>query len=56
MLEYFFKSFDLIVVTAQNGHEAYEQVEKSMIDQRLMFDLVVLDLNMPITSGKDACK
>ena len=51
MLQHFFKSFGFEVETAVNGHEAYEKVELTMKDQESMFDLIVLDLNMPISSG-----
>jgi len=45
------------VSTAQNGYEAFEQV-KSTVDQGAdhMFDLIILDLNMPISNGFDAAK
>ena len=41
--------------TARNGQEAYEKVKKKMNDLKDMFDLVVLDLNMPIADGYEAC-
>ena len=56
------------VTTACNGHEAYEIVLKQInkIEQREpsfgiknvqeYFDLIILDLNMPISDGYEACK
>lgn len=39
---------------ARNGHEAFELVQKSL-NSNDHFDLIVLDLNMPITDGYEAC-
>ena len=47
------KCFD--IVTAYNGHMAYEEVLKVHQDPAEGFDLVVLDLNMPISDGYTAC-
>lgn len=38
------------VTTAINGHQAFEILNKS-----LDFDLVVLDLHMPISDGYETC-
>ena len=49
------KCFD--IVTAYNGHMAYEEVLKAHQDPGAEgFDLVVLDLNMPISDGYAACQ
>lgn len=50
-------SFD--VTLAQNGHEAFEEVEKTFIKDEEgfysnLFDLIILDLRMPITDGFEA--
>ena len=42
------------VATAINGYEAFEILSKQREDTR--FDLVVLDLNMPISDGYETCK
>jgi CheY-like chemotaxis protein len=39
-----------VVITAKNGIEAIEQVEKSKPD------IILLDIMMPVMSGLDACK
>lgn len=49
------------MVTAENGQEAFEVVNESVVGIRkgnfsLAIDLIVLDLNMPITNGYDACR
>ena len=51
MLQHFFTKYGFDVETAVNGQEAYEKVELSMVDQDSLFSLIVLDLNMPISSG-----
>lgn len=49
------EKFNFKVVTAINGHLAYEEVLKS-INVNKMFDLIILDLNMPVTDGFEACE
>ena len=50
------------MVTAINGYEAYEIIDKSLKDKEsaddleCLFDIVLLDLNMPISDGYDSCK
>jgi CheY-like chemotaxis protein len=46
---------DFEVVTAINGYEAYLKVSETMEDLKLYFDLVILDLHMPISDGYEAC-
>lgn len=60
LLTMLFKINNFEVVAAQNGHEAFEKVEKSFIkddhgNYQGLFDLIVLDLNMPISDGFEAC-
>ena len=43
------------VTTAINGQAAYEEVFKSLRPDQKPFDLVVLDLCMPVTDGYEAC-
>ena len=45
---------DFQVKTAQNGHQALEAVKQSLA-QKSPFDLIILDLNMPISNGYEAC-
>jgi CheY-like chemotaxis protein len=44
------------VVNARNGHEAYESVLKNIKNPEEMFDLIILDLQMPIANGYEACQ
>ena len=46
---------DFKVSTARNGQEAFEKVKQTMDSSKQMFDLVILDLNMPIADGYEAC-
>ena len=43
------------VVKAENGSDALTQIKKSLLDPKQMFELVILDTNMPIMSGSEAC-
>ena len=56
ILEALFERAKFEVVTATNGQEAYEEVLKTTSRDERQFDLVVLDLCMPITDGYEACK
>jgi CheY-like chemotaxis protein len=51
-LKIIFQKNDFKVWTAINGHEAFEIFK----DPQVKFDLVVLDLNMPISDGYEACE
>lgn len=52
------------VTTAVNGYEAFQLIKKQMTDDKKKkkpeedshFSLILLDLNMPISDGYDACK
>ena len=50
------KMFD--VTKATNGFEAYQLVKNSIVghDEAQLFDLIVLDLNMPIENGYNAAR
>jgi len=39
------------VSTAKNGFEAFEMVKDSSDSINRMFDLIIMDLNMPISDG-----
>ena len=42
---------------AQNGFEAYEYVyNKFNSDPQLFYDLIILDLHMPISDGYETCQ
>lgn len=55
MLEALFERNNLIVDTAINGQCAYELVLQSKQNKKKMYDLIVMDLNMPVTDGFEAC-
>jgi len=45
------------VTVAQNGFEAFEIIKSSMSETlESIFDLIILDLNMPISDGYQACE
>ena len=50
-----FKNKNFEVTTAVNGHEALNLVQES-ITRHDYYDLVVLDLQMPISNGYETCK
>ena len=46
-----------LIDKASNGQEAFEFVQKKLNNEPSQFyDLVVLDLQMPITNGYEACE
>ena len=49
-----FEKAQMEVVTAINGHQAFEILNKQTDSS--MFDLVILDLNMPISDGYETCR
>ena len=56
ILDVLMKQQGFIVVTAENGHEAFMLVKESLGKADLLFDLILLDINMPICNGNEACK
>ena len=48
-----FKHNGFEVTTAINGHEAFTIIQNSLEQNESCFDLVVLDLSMPISDGYD---
>ena len=44
--------------TASNGFEAFEMIKNGYENQPnpILYDLVILDLNMPIMDGFEACQ
>ena len=55
ILEQLFRFTGFVTEIARNGHEAYEIVQETLNTPHELFDIIVLDLNMPITNGYDAC-
>lgn len=55
ILEQLFIANGFDVSTARNGHEAFELVQETLNSPAELFDLIVLDLNMPIADGYEAC-
>ena len=56
ILETMFERNGFEVVTASNGQAAYEEVLKTATFNSRQFDLIVLDLCMPVTDGYEACR
>ena len=61
IIQLMFELNDFETTTAQNGHEAYELAVNSFNEDQNgynsnLFDIIVLDLNMPISDGFEACK
>ena len=55
-LSLLFKGQGYEVHISDNGHQAFEGIKQTLNNEKEMFDLVVLDLNMPILNGWAACK
>ena len=51
MLSLMFKKQNFEVATAENGFEAFNCVKNTIENHLSMFELIVLDLNMPIMNG-----
>lgn len=56
MLESLFEKNNFDVVTVMNGQEAYEEALNSNKEGAKSFDIILLDLNMPVTDGYEACR
>lgn len=54
ILKYMFEKVNMEVTVAINGYQAFEILSKQVEETR--FDLVLLDLNMPISDGYETCK
>jgi CheY-like chemotaxis protein len=55
VLKNLFQQVNFVVTTATNGFEAFNFVKDSL-ESKILFDLVVLDLNMPVMNGQEACR
>lgn len=56
ILERMIQNQNIQVQTSRNGQEAFEYVQKNFKDRNLSFDLIILDLHMPIADGYEAIK
>ena len=56
ILEALFGKAGFEITTAINGQEAYEQYHETFRNGKLGFDVIVLDLCMPVSDGFEACK
>lgn len=56
ILEQLFKNENFKVMTSRNGFEAFEYVQRNFKENNMSFDLIILDLNMPIADGYEAIK
>lgn len=55
-LESVFKNLNFMIETAINGFDAHNKVRKAKQDGNRMFDIIILDINMPVLNGIEACK
>ena len=55
-LERLFQKQGFEVVTVINGQLAFEEASQLKTHPKKMFDLIVLDLNMPVSDGLEALK
>jgi CheY-like chemotaxis protein len=55
VLKNLFQQVNFAVTTATNGFEALNFVKDS-VESKIFFDLVVLDLDMPVMNGQTACR
>ena len=58
-LSMLFKSAGFNVHTSDNGYECFSRVKETLLSQKEKdetYDLIVLDLNMPIMNGWDTCE
>lgn len=56
ILKVIFEKCNFLTYTAQNGMQAYEQITKKTKQLEFMYDLVILDLEMPVCDGYSACQ
>ena len=56
VLSLIFSDLEFNVVVAHNGFEAFKEVQKSLTSPETSFDMILLDLNMPICDGYEACR
>ena len=56
ILNRIFTKHNFDVVTAENGFEAFNKVKNSIDGNNNLFEIIILDLNMPIMNGIEACK
>lgn len=56
ILEMLFKNTDFRVTCARNGFEAFDLVQQKFKVEQKSYNLIVLDLHMPIADGFEAIK
>lgn len=47
---------NLLVTEAKNGLEAYQEVQKLFDEEKKVFDIIFMDIDMPIMNGFDSAK
>jgi CheY-like chemotaxis protein len=56
IMKVIFEKCNFVVTAVQNGQMVFDKINSKSKQLDNMYDLVVLDLDMPVCDGYDACK